>query len=156
YYRPEDMDIDRAAEADGNVHFCGSNTGNELNQYYGEVICISDGTIGQAATNAATPEVQPFVIGTAALAMPDNVAYQPNTGNWLIHEDAETTYLTPHNNDLWDCHADGGDADKLSDGCIRVGTLNDLTAEWTGGIFDGAGEHFYVSVQHNISGLSTV
>jgi secreted PhoX family phosphatase len=28
--------------------------------------------------------------------------------------------------------------------------LNDLTAEWTGGIFDADGRHFYVSVQHNI------
>ena len=44
YYRPEDMDIDRAARAQDSVRFCGTNTGNELNQWYGEVYCISDGT----------------------------------------------------------------------------------------------------------------
>ena len=38
----------------------------------------------------------------------------------------------------------------------RVATLNDLTAEWTGGIFDASGRHFYVSVQHNISGKATI
>jgi len=39
---------------------------------------------------------------------------------------------------------------------VRVATLNDLTAEWTGGIFDATGTNFYVSVQHNISGKATV
>jgi hypothetical protein len=61
-----------------------------------------------------------------------------------------------HNNDLWDCLPNGADADLLSDGCVRIGTLNDLTAEWTGGIFDASGKHFYVSVQHNISGRWTI
>ena len=73
----------------------------------------------------------------------------------MIHQDAETTFETPHNNDLWDCLPDGADQDLLSDGCIRIATLNDLTAEWTGGIFDASGTHFYVSVQHNISGQAT-
>ena len=39
---------------------------------------------------------------------------------------------------------------------MLVGTLNDLTAEWTGGIFNEQGTRFFVSVQHNISGASTV
>jgi len=30
----------------------------------------------------------------------------------------------------------------LSDGCIRIATLNDLEAEWTGGVFDASGKHF--------------
>src|SRR5512147_2215042 len=60
------------------------------------------------------------------------------------------------NNDLWSCLADGDDADTLSDGCIRIGTLNDLTAEWTGGVFDRYGDHFYVSVQHNATGHGVV
>ena len=85
-----------------------------------------------------------------------NIAYQSGRGNWVIHEDAATTYKTPHDNDLWDCLPDGSDPDLLSDGCIRVGTLNDLTAEWTGGEFDGTGEHFFVSVQHNISGKGLI
>jgi secreted PhoX family phosphatase len=157
YYRPEDIDIDRAVEAQGGVRFCGNNTGNEgEDQYYGEAICITDGTIAQATANTAVPEVQPFVIGSPALAMPDNIAYQPGTGNWVIHEDADTTYKAPHNDDLWGCLPDGGDDDLLSDGCVRIATLNDLTAEWTGGIFDATGTRFFVSIQHNVTGKGVV
>ena len=88
--------------------------------------------------------------------MPDNIAFQPRSGNAVLHEDAETTFDSPHNNDLWDCLPDGPDQDLLSDGCVRIATLNDLTAEWTGGIFDAIGTHFYVSIQHNISGKATI
>jgi secreted PhoX family phosphatase len=89
--------------------------------------------------------------------MPDNMAYQPGRGNWVLHEDGDGAELaTPRNNDLWDCLPDGGDADLLSDGCVRIATLNDLTAEWTGGIFDATGTRFFVSVQHNISGTGVV
>jgi hypothetical protein len=44
----------------------------------------------------------------------------------------------------------------MSDGCLRIGTLNDLSAEWTGGVFDRHGDHFYVSVQHNVTGHGVV
>lgn len=156
YYRPEDIDVDRKAEAGGLVRFCGPITGNEGNQNYGEVICVADGTLAEAAANTAVPEAQFFVIGNPAFAMPDNVAYQPGWGNWIIHEDGDTSYRTPHNNDLWSCLPDGEDEDLLSDGCIRIGTLNDLTAEWTGGVFDASGRRFFVSVQHNVTGKGVV
>jgi len=159
YYRPEDAQIDPAAEARSEVRFCANNTGNEPDdQLWGETICISDGTIAQAAGNTGVPEVRRFVQGSPALAMPDNIAYQPHRGNWIIHEDAETNtpLQGPHNDDLWDCLPDGADPDLQSDGCVRVATLNDLTAEWTGGIFDASGRHFYVSVQHNISGFGVI
>jgi secreted PhoX family phosphatase len=159
YYRPEDIDIDAAALADGNVRFCGSDTGNEIDdQLWGEVVCITDGSVDGAAGNIGHPQIQLFVQGNPSLSMPDNVAYQPGRGNWVIHEDADTTtdLQGKHNDDLWDCMPDGADNDLMSDGCIRIGTLNDLTAEWTGGIFDPTGKHFYVSVQHNISGKGTV
>jgi len=102
--------------------------------------------------------IQPFTIGgtSQGMNMPDNIAFQPGTGNAIVHEDAETTFEFPHNNDLWDCLPDMQDQDLLSDGCIRIATLNDLTAEWTGGIFDASGQHFYVSIQHNISGQATI
>ena len=89
--------------------------------------------------------------------MPDNIAYQPSRGNWIIHEDGSTTGAQggTRNNDLWDCLDDRSDDDTLSDGCIRIGTLNDLDAEWTGGFFDPTGKHFYVSIQHNSSGFGT-
>jgi Bacterial protein of unknown function (DUF839) len=158
YYRPEDADIDPIALEKGNVRICSNDTGDESNHLYGQTICITDGTVAQAQANTATPEVQPFVFGgtSQGINMPDNIAFQPRTGNAVIHEDAETTFETPHNNDLWDCLPDGTDQDLLSDGCARIATLNDLTAEWTGGTFDSTGKHFYVSIQHNISGEATI
>src|SRR4029453_8300548 len=145
YYRPEDAEIDPAALSEGNVRFCGNNTGNEIDDHtWGETICVTDGTLAQATANTGTPEVQYLVIGTHDFAMMDNLSYQPGRGNWIIHEDGDGPEVG-RNNDLWSCVDDGGDADSLSDGCARVGTLNDLTAEWTGGLFDGWGTHFYVS-----------
>jgi uncharacterized protein DUF839 len=156
YYRPEDAEIDPGALAQGNVRFCANNTGNEGDDHtWGETICVTDGTLVQATANTATPEVQYLVIGTADFAMMDNLAYEPGRGNWIIHEDGDGP-SEGRNNDLWSCLDDGDDADTLSDGCVRVGTLNDLTAEWTGGIFDRFGDHFYVSVQHNASGHGVV
>jgi secreted PhoX family phosphatase len=157
YYRPEDADIDPVAEAAGNVRFCSNNTGNEEDdQLWGEDVCLTDGSLSDAETNAAIPEMQQFVQGNPSLSMVDNVDFQPGRNNVILHEDADTGYLTPHNNDLWDCLPDGADNDLLSDGCVRIATLNDLTAEWTGGAFSADGKHFYVSVQHNISGFGVV
>jgi hypothetical protein len=158
YYRPEDLDLDPIALAKGNVRLCGPDTGDESNHLYGQVICFTDGTVSDAEANTATPEVQPFELGgtSQGINMPDNVDFQPHTGNLVVHEDAETTFEGAHDNDLWDCLPDGSDQDLLTDGCIRVATLNDLTSEWTGGIFDTTGKHFYVSIQHNISGRATI
>ncbi len=156
YYRPEDIDIDAAALAAGAVRFCGNNTGNEGNdRNWGEAMCFTDGTLAEALTNAAAPEAQLLVVGTPELAMMDNLAYQPGRGNWILHEDGDGPEVG-RNNDLWSCLDDGADFDTLSDGCTRIGTLNDLNAEWTGGIFDAAGTTFYVSVQHNVTGHGVV
>src|SRR6185295_17842465 len=77
YYRPEDLDLDGVALAAGTVRFCGNNTGNESqNHNWGQTICITDGTIAQAAANTAVPEVQFLVIGSHDFAMMDNIAYQ--------------------------------------------------------------------------------
>jgi secreted PhoX family phosphatase len=94
-------------------------------------------------------------MGSADFAMMDNLAPEPGRGNWIIHEDGDGPAVG-RNNDLWSCLDDGDDADTLSDGCVRIGTLNDLNAEWTGGIFDSWGNHFYVSVQHNATGHGVV
>jgi secreted PhoX family phosphatase len=156
YYRPEDIDIDPAALDDGRVRFCGNNTGNEPDdRNWGEAVCITDGTLADATTNTAVPEVQYFVMGTSELAMPDNMAHQPGRGNWILHEDGAGPDVG-RNNDLWSCLDDGQDDDTLSDGCVRVGTLNDLTAEWTGGVFDASGRNLYVSVQHNVTGHGVI
>jgi secreted PhoX family phosphatase len=162
YYRPEDLELDRGAYARGIVRMCGDNTGNEFEDHtWGNTTCLTDGSPTTALADTATPEVQYLVIGSANFAMMDNIAYQAGRGNWIIHEDGDIS-STRKNNDLWDCFDDGPDVDALSDGCIRIGTLNDLTsnnnegAEWTGGFFDGTGAHFYVSVQHNVTGHGVI
>jgi hypothetical protein len=156
YYRPEDAEIDPGALLDGLVRFCANNTGNEgQDRNWGETICVTDGTLLEATNNTSTPELQYFVIGTPDFAMMDNLSYQPGRGNWVVHEDGDGPEVG-RNNDLWLCLEDGDDADSLSDGCLRIGTLNDLSAEWTGGIFDASGAHFYVSIQHNVTGHGVV
>jgi hypothetical protein len=158
YYRSEDMQLDLGSVRNGFARACSPDTGDETHHLYGQVVCFTDGTLSQAANNTATPEIQPFEFGgtSRGINMPDNIAYQNGRGNWVLNEDAETSFEGPHNNDVWDCLPDGNDQDLLSDGCVRVATLNDLTAEWTGGTFDATGHHFYVSIQHNISGKATI
>jgi hypothetical protein len=118
---------------------------------WGETICVTDGTLQETTANTATSEVQYFVMGNPELAMPDNIAYQPGRGNWIIHEDGDGPDVG-RNNDIWACLKDGEDDDTLSDGCVRIATLNDLTAEPTGGIFDATGTRFFVGIQHNVTG----
>jgi hypothetical protein len=168
YYRPEDSEIDGPALAAGQVKWCANNTGNEGEDHsWGETICLTDGSLAEALGNAASPEVQYLTIGSSDLAMIDNIAQQPVTNNWVLHEDGDIA-ATGKNNDLFICLPDGADADTLTDGCVRMGTLNDLPtndpaaanhgegAEWTGGFFDPTGKHFFVSVQHNMTGFGVV
>ena len=186
YYRPEDIDVDLGALADDKVRICGTNTGQDVPQgdnHWGEVYCLTDGTLEQAkdttemtqslptlgvtgnvdykVLTGSTPEYQPLVIGYFDFAMMDNIAYQPSTGNWILHEDGEgpsSTGALKRGNDLWDCLDDGPDKNILTDGCVKIATINDTIgagsggggAEWTGGIFDATGTHFYVSIQHAI------
>ena len=171
YYRPEDISVDPKQLAAGNVRFCGTNTGQDEpastaigDNHWGEVYCVTDGTVaagevintalqGTDTINTSTvPEYQPLVIGNLQFAMPDNIDIQPGTGNLLINEDGEGAKYTPaRNNDIWACLDDGADTDELSDACVRLMTLNDLTAESTGGIFDATGTRYFVSIQHNIT-----
>jgi Bacterial protein of unknown function (DUF839) len=157
FYRPEDIDIDTRTLAGGNVRFCGNNTGRDSARYFGETICITDGTLAASASGSTTPEVTLLVQGSPEFNMPDNIAYQPHRGNWIIHEDGSTgAGFDNKNNDLWSCLDDGRDDNTTSDGCIRIASLNDFDAEWTGGLFDPSGKHFYVSIQHNSSGYGTI
>ena len=161
YYRPEDGNADESALADGNVRFCANNTGNEGDdQSWGNTICVTDGTLDEAFANAAVPAVQLFVVGTPSFSMMDNIAYRPGAGTWVIHEDRDAVELSggpyPFNDSIWMCLEDGEDEDLLSDGCVRIATLNDLNAESTGGFFDDAGRHYYFSVQHNVTGHGVI
>jgi len=156
FYRPEDLTLDLRRLDLGDVRFCGNNTGREEARYYGEAICVTDGTLASATAGTSTPEVQILVPGSPEINMPDNIEYQPGRGNWIVHEDGDTEFVRPHNNDLWSCLDDRGDEDLQSDGCLRIASLNDLGSEWTGGFFDPTGQHFYVSIQHNKTGFGVV
>lgn len=182
-YRPEDQDIDKGALAAGNVRVCGTNTGQDTattspsgGNNFGETWCITDGTVAASAVISTTtqilgsitytvnngagttiPEYQILVQHFQDFGMPDNIAYQPGSGNWLIQEDGEgATYSPARNNDIWACTDDGDDKDQLADACVKVITLNDLTAESTGGVFDAKGKAYYFSVQHNITGHGVI
>ena len=176
YYRPEDASLDEKLLSQGSVRFCGTNTGQDVpatsssgDNHWGEVYCFRDGTVDAAGliststqtvgsavytiNNATVPEYQPLVFGNLDFAMMDNIAYQAGKGNWVLNEDGEgPTYSSPRNNDIWSCLDDGADVDTLSDGCVKVISLNDLTAESTGGVFDATGRKYFVSIQHNKTG----
>lgn len=64
------------------MRICSNDTGDESNHFYGQTICITDGTMAQARANTAKTEVQPFVLGgtSQGINMPDNIAFQPRTG----------------------------------------------------------------------------
>ena len=158
YYRPEDIDVDTRALAVGNVRFCGNNTGRDSARYWGETICFTDGSVAASASGATVPQVQLLVQGSSQMNMPDNIAFQAKRANWIVHEDGS---MSDHidgsrNNDIWSCLDDGADDDTLTDGCVRVITLNDLDAESTGGFFDATGTHYYVSIQHGSSPFGTI
>jgi secreted PhoX family phosphatase len=182
-YRPEDQDIDKGALAGGKVRICGTNTGQDTTattangeNNFGETFCFTDGTVATSAVISTTtqslggvtytinngsgtsiPEYQTVIQHNLDFGMPDNIAYQPGRRNWLINEDGDgATYTPARNNDIWDCLDDGADADQLFDACVKVMTINDLTAETTGGVFNAAGNEYYVSVQHNITGHGVI
>jgi len=97
------------------------------------------------------------MIGNFEMAMMDNIAYQPSSGNWIVQEDGEGPGATPpRNNDIWSCVDDGDDTNILADACARVISLNDLNAESTGGVFDASGKRYFVSVQHNVTGHGVI
>jgi len=161
YYRPEDMDVDPVAAARGQFRACWANTGNDTEQQWGEVMCLTDDATTQTGFNTGSmPVVTPFISGNPKLRMPDNVAFQPKTGILYVHMDASTAInntatATFTNDDVWACLPDGADSDTLSDGCVRVMTLKDGTAEFTGGQFLADGKSFLIHLQHRGDGDPT-
>jgi hypothetical protein len=167
YYRPEDMDRDPIATAQDIVRVCWANTGRTTNggdsaieggANWGEVQCLTDDP-AFGVPGGAIPLVERFVAGDQQLAMPDNVAFQPHTGNLVVLEDGEVEVLNPdgsvkeeRGNDIWMCLPDGADRDGLSDGCVRIASLRDTGSEPTGFIFDASGENAYVNLQHRSTG----
>ncbi len=157
YYRPEDLHRDPAYDGDGE-RFCWTNTGREKAAHYGEVICAVDGDPmptnpvdvvdartgmeylgdGTAMTIVTTNR---FVEGDPRFNSPDNLDFQPKTGNVYVIEDHG-------NGEIWACLPDGTDQNLKSDGCIAVASIIDPGAEPTGFVFDATGKVAYVIVQH--------
>lgn len=164
FYRPEDGHFDPLYTGSG-VKFCWTNTGNAGAKNYGEVVCLMDtnpaGT-GEVTINnpdvnahgltylADSAEVKGFAVaaanraveGDADLNQPDNLAFQPLTGNMYVIED------NPFG-DVWACLRDGNDRDIKTDGCVKILSVRDGSAEPTGFTFSGDGKTAYVHVQHS-------
>jgi secreted PhoX family phosphatase len=173
YYRPEDGHFDPLYAGPG-YRFCWTNTGDEEAENYGETVCLVDsnplgtgGTVvdtrngfhyladdtGTDATGSgngkAVAAANRFVEGDTDFTHADNLAFQPITGNVYVIEDHS-------NGDIWACLRDGADRDLKSDGCVRMLTVKDQSAEPTGFAFTGDGRTAYLSIQHSGDAACTV
>jgi hypothetical protein len=149
YYRPEDLHEDPLYRDESNpeaVRFCWANTGNEDGKNYAEVVCGVDGSPLVANATQPTVVVNRFVEGDTDFNSFDNLAFQPKTGNLYVIEDHD-------NGDVFACLPDGADRDIKSDGCVKILSVKDTSAEPTGFLFDASGTTAYVSVQHSDDSL---
>ena len=145
YYRPEDLHQDPLYQDEANpeaVRFCWTNTGNEGAKNYAEVVCGVDGAPLTASNTQRTVVVNRFVEGDADFNSFDNLEFQPRTGNVYVIEDHP-------NGDIFACLPDGKDRDIKTDGCVKILSVKDSSAEPTGFIFDASGTTAYVSIQHS-------
>lgn len=145
YYRPEDLEQDPTF-ADGDaIRFCWTNTQEEDALSFGEVMCAIDEEPLTASATARTVVVYRFVEGDQDFNSFDNLAFQPKTGILYVIEDHP-------NGDIFACLPDGADRDIKSDGCMKILSVKDSSAEPTGFIFDSTGTTAYLSVQHSNDG----
>lgn len=145
YYRPEDLELDpKFADRDNPlaIRFCWTNTQNESAGSFGEVVCGIDASPNTASPTNRTVLVYRLVEGDEDFNQPDNLAFQPKTGNVYVIEDNP-------NGDIWACLPDGADRDLKSDGCVKMLSVKDSSAEPTGFIFDPTGTVAYVAIQHS-------
>lgn len=145
YYRPEDLHQDPMYQDALNpeaVRFCWANTGNEDAQNYAETVCGVDRAPLTASSTQRTVTVNRFVEGDTDFNSFDNLAFQPKTGNLYVIEDHD-------NGDIFACLPDGMDRDIKTDGCVKMLSVKDSSAEPTGFLFDASGRTAYVSIQHS-------
>jgi hypothetical protein len=149
YYRPEDLHQDPLFQDAANpsaVRFCWTNTGNEGGKNYAEVMCGVDSAPLTASNSQRTVVVNRFVEGDTDFNSFDNLDFQPRTGNVYVIEDHP-------NGDVFACLPDGADRDIKTDGCVKILSVRDTSAEPTGFLFDASGTTAYVSIQHSNDGL---
>jgi Bacterial protein of unknown function (DUF839) len=141
YYRPEDLEQDEEYEGVG-VRFCWTNTGESDIANWGEVLCGIDRAPLVADPAQQTVTANRFVEGDADFNQPDNFAFQPRTGNHYVIEDNP-------NGDIFACLPDGADRDIKTDGCVKILSVKDSSAEPTGFKFTADGKTAYLSIQHS-------
>jgi len=141
YYRPEDLHKDPTYEGEG-VRFCWTNTGNEGAQHYGEIMCAVDTDTLNDINDGTTTAVNRFLEGDEEFTSVDSLEIHPVTGDIYGIEDHA-------NGDIWACLKDGADRDIKTDGCVRLLSVKDQSAEPTGFIFSPDGKKAYLSVQHS-------
>ena len=104
-------------------------------------VTASDGTV-----NPRTVTVNRLVEGDGDFNSFDNLDFQPHTGNLYVIEDHD-------NGDIFACLPDGQDRDLKTDGCVKLFSVKDSSAEPTGFLFNAAGDTAYVSIQHSNDAL---
>ena len=144
YYRPEDLHLDPLYQGPG-VRFCWANTGNEGAKNYAEVVCGIDNDPLLADPDTRSVVVNRFVEGDLDFNSFDNLAFQPGSGNLYVIEDHA-------NGDVFACLPDGADRDIKADGCVKMLSVKDSTAEPTGFMFSADGRTAYVAIQHSNDG----
>ncbi len=153
YMRPEDLHLDQMFEAPVDrpdaVRFCWTNTGNAGAQNFGEIFCAVEHDPVSAEPFGRTVVANRFVEGDTDFNSFDNLAFQPVTGNMYVLEDAV-------NGDVFACLRDGADRDIKTDGCIKVISVLDSSAEPTGLIFTQDGTTAYLSIQHSNDDLMSL
>lgn len=147
YYRPEDLHADPTYSGEG-IRFCFTNTGNEGGSNFAEVMCVVDTRPAEIPTADAEGKIAffataaRFVEGDADFNSFDNLDFQPGTGSLAVIEDHP-------NGDIFLCLPDGADRNLKTDGCIRILSVKDTSAEPTGFIFAPDGRSAYLSIQHS-------
>ena len=144
YYRPEDLERDPDFDGPG-ARFCWTDTGLAEGGNFGEVLCAVDSAPLVANPVQRTVVVNRFVEGDPDMNQPDNFAFQPKTGNHYVIEDNP-------NGDIFACLPDGADRDIKTDGCVKILSVKDTSAEPTGFKFTADGRTAYLSIQHSNDG----
>jgi len=143
YYRPEDLELDPMfKDPNGGVRMCWMDTQNRGAQMYGELVCATDSAPMTASPSQRTVVVNRLLEGDMDMNQHDNIEFQPKTGNVYVIEDNA-------NGDIFACLPDGTDRDIKSDGCIKILSVKDSTAEPTGFKFTPDGRTAYLSIQHS-------
>ena len=143
YYRPEDLELDPLyKDPNGAIRICWMDTQNRGAQMYGELVCATDNAPLTASPTQRTVVVNRLLEGDMDMNQHDNIEFQPLTGNVYVIEDNA-------NGDIFACLPDGTDRDIKSDGCIKILSVKDSTAEPTGFKFTSNGQTAYVSIQHS-------